>query len=146
MKQFLFTAVSILTIIPVMAQEITAVTQDHFVQETKAYPVQNCFEVEIPIYGRVDGGSNAADILGGAFIGGLLGKGITGENEGAAAGAFIGGLLGNEHSNQNMAIIGYRPESRCNTEYESYDITVYSHSTITFTDNDTEFTLRYHKQ
>lgn len=44
-------------------------------------------------------GSNGGDVLGGMIIGGLLGKGATGNDRGAAVGAIIGGAIANENSN-----------------------------------------------
>lgn len=44
-------------------------------------------------------GSNGGDVLGGMIIGGLLGKGATGNDRGAAVGAIIGGAIANENNN-----------------------------------------------
>lgn len=41
-----------------------------------------------------NGESAGANALGGMIIGGLIGKGITGDDKGAAAGAIMGGIIG----------------------------------------------------
>ena len=53
--------------------------------------------------------SKTQDTIGGAIIGGVLGKVITGNDDGAAAGAIIGGVIGNDKSKPT-----YRVETVCN--------------------------------
>lgn len=100
--------------------------------------VRECRDVKVPVYDqhKVEG-----DAAGGAFlgmiIGGLLGKGVTGDDGGAAAGAVIGGLVGADNGAKprtERSIIGYSYEERCEivtVNQQSYK-EVYSHSTIRF--------------
>ena len=47
-----------------------------------------CQNVDVPIYGTVQGGgASGGDVLGGMILGALLGKGVGGNDKGAAAGA-----------------------------------------------------------
>ena len=48
-----------------------------------------CEEYQVPIYG-LQGSVDGGDVLMGMIIGGLLGKGVTGQDNGAAAGAVFG--------------------------------------------------------
>lgn len=50
-----------------------------------------CREVRVPTYKHSRSGTGG-DILAGMVIGGLLGKGITGDDKGAAVGAILGGM------------------------------------------------------
>ena len=51
-------------------------------------------------YGQTGSGASAGDVLGGMIIGGLIGKGASGDDKGAAAGAVIGGMIAAD-KNQN---------------------------------------------
>ena len=48
-----------------------------------------CDNIEVPIYEYRNKNSNSGDVLGGMIIGGLIGKGITKKDNGAAVGAVI---------------------------------------------------------
>lgn len=78
-------------------------------------PRTQCENVEVPIYGTVQGGgANGGDVLTGMIIGGLIGKGATGKDNGAAAGAVIGGIIAADQGNQNRQVVtGYRTERQC---------------------------------
>ena len=87
-----------------------------------------CEEYQVPIYGQqgsVDGG----DVLMGMIIGGLLGKGVTGQDNGAAAGAVFGGVIAADKANKTV-IQGYKTETKCRTEVRYSDRTErrYTHS------------------
>src|SRR6056300_2117366 len=57
-------------------------------------PTTQCQNVEVPVYGTVQGGgASGGDVLTGMIIGGLIGKGATGQDNGAAAGAVFGGVI-----------------------------------------------------
>lgn len=111
-------------------------TQDHFKQVIvkKPYTVEVCF----------DGGTgnNKTDIqnfLEGAIIGGAIGNNIPGEKNGGALGAFLGGVY-NTEQNKNKG-----PQCQRETRYEEEQQTIYSHSTVTFTHEGKQYTLRFQK-
>ena len=56
-------------------------------------PRRSCYTVDVPVYGNVGGGASGGDVLTGMIIGGLLGKGVSGNDKGAAAGAVLGGVI-----------------------------------------------------
>lgn len=79
-------------------------------------PQRICQTVDVPIYGNIGGGANAGDVLGGMIIGGLIGKGATNDDRGAAAGAVIGGMIAADNK-QQQGIVGYRQEQQCKNEF-----------------------------
>lgn len=93
---------------------------------------RQCNDVEVPIYGRAGGGSNAGDVLGGMIIGGLIGKGATGKDNGAAAGAVIGGLIAADSNNNRRVVTGYRVERQCQNVSVTVNEPVVSHYMVTF--------------
>ena len=98
---------------------VTSVVEN-WTYETRSVPVEKCNTVRIPITGGYhDNGSAGADALAGMIIGGLLGKGISGNDRGAAAGAVIGGVIGaDNHRPRKNHGPEYREEYRCFTTYE----------------------------
>lgn len=80
-------------------------------------PRQECRNVEVPVYGTVQRDGNAAGgALTGMIIGGLIGKGATGKDDGAAVGAVIGGLIGADKGakpKNEQVVTGYRTERQC---------------------------------
>jgi len=83
-------------------------------------PKTKCRDVEVPIYQWEQTHSNGAsggDVLTGMIIGGLLGKGVTGKDNGAAAGAVFGGIIAADKKHNTMesrrVIIGYNIERSC---------------------------------
>ena len=55
---------------------------------TNSVPTKQCYETQVPVYGSVQGeGASGGDVLGGAIIGGILGKALTDNDKGAAFGA-----------------------------------------------------------
>ncbi len=53
-------------------------------------------------YQTTVGGAKPEEILGGAIIGGVIGKAATGDNSGAAVGAIIGGAVANESGKKTV--------------------------------------------
>ena len=102
----------------VQVTDTEAVYQSSTIQR----PQKSCTVVDVPIYGSVGGGANAGDVLGGMIIGGLLGKGASGNDKGAAAGAVIGGMIAADKKKGNQQIVGYRQEQRCSTTYTSQTV------------------------
>jgi len=120
-------AVALLFATSASAETIRATVKDH-------YKLQN---VETPITQTYCSQKNAGQgALEGMIIGGLLGKGITGEDQGAAAGAVLGGVIGADKAGR-----------RCweETTYVTERSDVYSHSTITFTQDGQTYTIDFYK-
>ena len=111
-----------------LALALTIAATSAFAQESKSFevwgnvvdiesiwiktqqPVQNCY-----IENRTTNNNNAAgSALTGMIIGGLLGKGVTGKDDGAIAGAVIGGMVGANNGANNSTV---RQVEVCNTEY-----------------------------
>lgn len=110
---------------------IAETTQDHFKQVIvkKPYTVEVCTE-----------GNNKSDItnfLEGAIVGGAIGNNIPGEDGGGALGAFLGGVYNAERNKG--------PQCQKETRYEEERQTIYSHSTVTFTHEGKQYTLRFQK-
>ena len=105
---------------------------------------QECRTVETPIYGSVQGnGATGGDVLTGMIIGGLLGKGVTGKDKGAAAGAILGGVIGADKAQKRPS--GTRRQCSIETRYEETQREVYSHSTIQFVHKGRRQTLQFTK-
>ena len=125
------------------ADSVNAHIQDHYksvIQQTP-HNQQVCSEVYVP--NRNTAGPDS--MLSGAIIGGIIGINVT-KNlpDGGTAGAIIGGILGL----QNEQNAGGSYQTRCSTRisYSESQKNVYSHSTITFTDNTgTRRTIRFYK-
>jgi uncharacterized protein YcfJ len=110
-------------------------------------PQEVCRNVEVPVYGTVQGqGANGGDVLAGMIIGGLLGKGATGQDNGAAAGAVIGGIIAAENGNNRQRVItGYRSERQCTTEYEYVNTRIINEYDITYNINGNQVTMRVNR-
>ena len=77
-------------------------------------PTTHCQNVEVPVYGTVQGGgASGGDVLAGMIIGGLLGKGITNKDNGAAAGAVLGGVISADKNRSKKVVTGYTTERQC---------------------------------
>ena len=112
-------------------------TQDHFKQVINKTP----YQVEVCTDQSVSG-DKTGDALMGAIIGGALGNNIKGEENGGAIGAILGAMAG--HANSN-ATGGTRRVCSVETRYNEERATVYSHSTVTFTHEGKQYTLRFQK-
>ena len=114
-----------------------ASTMDHFkeVIYKKPYSVEVCSDVSTS-------GDKTGDAIKGAIIGGLLGNNIKGVEHGGAAGAVIGAMLG--HANSN-ATGGSKTVCKMETRYNEERQTIYSHSTVTFTHEGKQYTVRFQK-
>lgn len=118
MKKFLTTVAFVLAAAPAVAETVSArITgvEPRYQTVYQNVPRTQCQNVEVPIYGTVQGGgASGGDVLGGMIIGGLLGKGVTGKDNGAAAGAVIGGIIAADQGNRTRQVItGYRTERQC---------------------------------
>jgi len=120
-------AVAILFATSASAETVRATIKDHYEWQ----------DVNIPItqtYCKQKSGGQGA--LEGMIIGGLLGKGITGDDEGAIGGAVIGGIIGADKAGR-----------KCwdETTYYTETTQVYAYSTITFTQDGQTYTVDFYK-
>ena len=154
MKHILFVA-ALVTASPVLAADRPedVVVYDHTKNVTRIVPVTSyvCNDVKKPIYGNVRKQGNAAEgALAGMIIGGLLGKGLTGDDNGAAAGAIVGGLVGADKGakpKDSKEIIGYEIVESCKevTNNKKEYVEVYSHSTVRFYIDGKRYVLKFQK-
>ena len=93
-------------------------------------------------YDQQVSGDKSGDMLKGAIIGGIIGNNVGDIKNGGAAGAILGGIIGH---NNSTATGGTRQVCRVETRYTETPMTVYSHSTVTFTHNGKTYTVRFQK-
>lgn len=94
---------------------ITDVTPNYSYHESYRHE-QSCYVEDQPIFGhRVNSGAGGGDVLAGMIIGGLLGKGVTKKDKGAAAGAIIGGIIAADTRKTSRVVVGYEPVKKCET-------------------------------
>lgn len=92
--------------------------QPRFHIVNNSVPRKQCYETQVPIYGQTQGGgASGGDVLAGAILGGILGKGLTNKDNGAAAGAVIGGMIAAENKKGSKQIVGYQNQTKCDTVY-----------------------------
>ena len=121
------------------------------VQDSEPYTKKECVNVNVPVYGTVHKQGNAAEgALLGMILGGLVGKGVTGDDKGAAAGAIFGGLVGADKGAKpkpGQGITGYRTENRCDyvTYYRTVERTEYSYSIINWKIDGITYTTEFVK-
>lgn len=89
--------------------------------------VEDCYLVDVPVYGRTNGGS-AGDVVTGAIIGGVIGNQF-GNGNGKDAMTVLGAIAGANVADQpRRVIVGSRTEQHCDyrTEYvESREVDGY---------------------
>ena len=112
-------------------------------------PYQSCSTQKVPIYGKIQSQPNVGAVVGGAVLGGIIGKAVTKKDRGAAVGALVGGALANENqkTKTKTGIVGYENRQQCQTKFKNFpkEETVYSYSTITFTFDGKEQTVEFQK-
>jgi uncharacterized protein YcfJ len=120
-------AIALLTATAASAETVRATIKDHYVWQDVNTPITQTYCRE---------GNAGQGALEGMIIGGLLGKGITGDNNGAAAGAVLGGVIGADKAGR-----------KCweETTYSTQSTKVYSYSTITFTQDGVTYAIDYYK-
>ena len=113
--------------------------------------VRECRDVKVPVYDQYKTeGDAAGGALLGMILGGLVGKGVTGDDKGAAAGAIFGGLVGADKGAQpknGQAVTGYRTENRCDyvTYYRTIERTEYDYSIINWKIDGITYTTEFVK-
>ena len=121
-------------------QTVQAKIVDHYETVTQYIPntITECNQVQVPVYGNIKTqGDAGAGALMGMIVGGIIGKGVSGDDDGAAAGAVLGGIIGANEATKpqtQRAIIGYTTKEVCNdkTTYAEKTKEVYSYSSIEF--------------
>ena len=112
-------------------------------------PYQNCSIQKVPIYGEIQSKPDAGAVVGGAVLGGIIGKAVTKKDRGAAFGALVGGALANENqkTKKTTGIVGYENRRRCQTKFKNSpkEEVAYSYSTITFIIDGQEQTVEFQK-
>jgi len=135
-KLLITTAVLFATATTAFATEYARITQIEPRYQTtyQNVPRTQCQDVEVPIYGTVQGGgASGGDVLTGMIIGGLLGKGVTGKDDGAAAGAVLGGVIAADKGNQTRQVItGYTTERQCSEVMVRQEVNQIKDYRITF--------------
>ena len=128
---------SFLTSVAFADNNVMGVTTDHYktVIKQQPYTVEVCKEIAVS-------GDKTADTLTGAIIGGVIGHQIDHE-AGAKVGGVLGGLIGHDRSD---AVGGTRTQCQRETRYNEERVEVYSHSTITFWDNNREYTVKFNRR
>ena len=115
----------------------------------ESVPYEVCSNQKQPVYEEVLRDNDPGAFVGGAIVGGILGKAITDKEGGAALGAIIGGAIANESqkSQTKTKIIGHTNEIVCMTKYKKIpeNFTQYSHSTISFLLEGREYTIDFNK-
>jgi len=112
-------------------------------------PYQNCTIQKVPIYGKIQSQPDVGAVVGGAVLGGIIGKTVTKKDRGAALGAFVGGALANENQKTKTVtgIVGYEDRQRCQTKYKNSpkEEVIYSYSKITFVIDGKEETAEFQR-
>ena len=112
-------------------------------------PYQNCSIQKVPIYGKIQSKPDTGAVVGGAVLGGIIGKTVTKKDSGAAFGALVGGALANENQKTKITtgVVGYENRQRCQTKFKNSpkEEVVYAYSTITFIVDGREQTVEFQK-
>ena len=112
-------------------------------------PYQNCSIQKVPIFGKIQSKPDTGAVVGGAVLGGIIGKAVTKKDRGAAFGALVGGALANENQKTKITtgVVGYENRQRCETKFKNSpkEKVVYSYSTITFILDGREQTVEFQK-
>lgn len=152
MKNFILTTAAIALATPVLANESASNVRvfDHTKTVTINTPITRteCYDVEVPIYGKSQGGNAVEGAVGGAIVGAIIGEVLGGNKESRNTGAVFGAIVGGDKASKGQdVIIGYRQERQCTDKVSnSYETKkVYSHSTIRFTLNGQRYVLQFNR-
>ncbi len=111
---------------------------DYYKNQTvfEQFPYKNCSIQKVPIYGKIQQKPDVGAVVGGAVLGGIIGKAVTKKDKGAAFGAFVGGALANENqkTKTTTGVVGFENKQKCQNKFKNSpkEEVVYSYSTITF--------------
>ena len=112
-------------------------------------PFKTCSNQKEPIYGKVQGDADPGAVVGGAIVGGIIGKAVSDTDGGTALGAIIGGALASENqkAKTKTAIVGYNNKTVCTTRYKKSprNAMIYSYSTVTFSVEGREYIVEFQK-
>lgn len=86
--------------------------------------IQNCQNVQVPVYGTVQGGGNAVEgAVGGAIVGAIIGEVLGGDKNARNTGAVFGAIVGGDKAanGTRQVVTGYKTERQCTnaTAYET---------------------------
>jgi uncharacterized protein YcfJ len=113
-------------------------------------PYEHCSNKKQPIYGQIQSKPNADAAVGGAIIGGIIGKIVTEKDQGALIGALIGSAIASENqmAKTSTGIIGHENQLVCKTAYKNVpkNEIVYSYSTLTFILEGKEYVVDFNKE
>jgi len=113
----------------------TLVTDYHKqIIDQRPYKVEVCKNVS-------GSGDKTGDTIGGAVIGGILGKALTGDDNAAGLGALFGGLLAHQNSQKDNSHIICKYETR----YKETSKSVYSHSIVSFIYQGRQYRVKFKK-
>lgn len=130
-KKFAIAATAIMIASTATAQStayatITKVVPNYTNSGTSQQAYQSCEIVSVPITRTEtvrEGGSSGEGALAGMIIGGILGKGVSGNDKGAAAGAVIGGIIGADKGGNGRTVernvTRYEDREVCTTKYRT---------------------------
>lgn len=129
-------AISLVATTSAMAQTVQATItniEPRYIKSYQNVPSTQCQDVQVPIYGTVQGnGASGGDVLAGMILGGILGKGVTGKDNGAAAGAVLGGVIAADNKKTKQVITGYQTQRQCNEVMVRQEVNQLKDYVITF--------------
>ncbi|MDA7759940.1 hypothetical protein N8935_06815 [Amylibacter sp.] len=113
-------------------------------------PYTECMMREVPIIeSEQRGADDVGSFVGGAIIGGIIGKVVTQDDGGAAVGAILGGALANEtqKNERSEQIVGYQNKEVCTKVYKIIEVKKesYSYSIIEFQLNGKKYSSKFIK-
>ena len=128
---------------------ITDFVTEKTVFEQRAIPV--CTNQRLPIYGQAQAPKDPGAVIGGAIVGGMIGKIVTDNDGGAAVGALIGGAIANENQQNSTVtkVVGYENTTDCKDRYVNMPVKTekgYAYSTIEFEVDGEPYTLEFKKR
>ena len=145
MKKFITIIAAAIIATPIFAIDGGVYVQDHYKDITRRIPVTEtvCTDRQVPV--RKESFSTGKAVIGG-IIGGIIGHNLGGKNNRHVTASF-GTLAGSVIGGSENEVQGYRTQTNCEnqTSYHLQTETVYSHSTITFTEDGQTYKLNFEK-